>query len=293
MGHPKPFHLEMLGVGNEQWGPHYLERYKLFEAALKAAHPEIKLVVSAGPSPDGEIFDSSWDNWRNLHADIVDEHYYMSPDWFLKNSGRYDRYDRSGPKVFAGEYAAQTKDTTSPNNRNNWQGALSEAAFMTGIERNGDVVQMASYAPLLANVDAWQWTPDLIWFDNLRSYGTPNYYVQQIFSRNAGTRVVPVTPQAQTGLYTVASLDERSNELIVTAVNTTETPIPAQIQLAGLTSSATVKVTTLSSPDLAAENNFDHPTAVTPVAATTQVTAGAIAAQLQPYSVTVYRVPMK
>ena len=293
MGHPEPFHLEMLGVGNEQWGPHYLERYKLFEAALKAAHPEIKLVVSAGPSPDGEIFDSSWNNWRSLHADIVDEHYYMSPDWFLKNSARYDHYDRSGPKVFAGEYAAQTVASVSPNNRNNWQGALSEAAFITGLERNGDVVQMASYAPLLAHIDAWQWTPDLIWFDNLRSYGTPNYYVQQIFSRNVGTRNVPVTPQANAGLYTVASMDDRTHELIVTAVNTTAAPTPAQIQLAGLTSSATVQVTTLASPDLTAENSFDHPTAVAPANSTTQLNSGAIAAQLPAYSVTVYRVPMQ
>ena len=292
MGHPEPFHMEMLGVGNEQWGPHYLERYKLFEAALKAAHPEIKLVVSAGPSPDGEIFDSSWANWRTLHADIVDEHYYMSPDWFLKNSGRYDRYDRSGPKVFAGEYAAQTVESVSPNNRNNWRGALSEAAFMTGLERNGDVVRMASYAPLLAHKDAWQWTPDLIWFDNLRSYGTPNYYVQQIFSRNVGTRNVPVTPQTKAGLYTVASVDDRTNELVVTAVNTTAAPMPAQIQL-GLDSAAPVQVTTLSSPDLAAENNFDHPTAVAPITSTTELKSGSIAAQLPPYSVTVYRVPMK
>ena len=108
MGHPAPFHLTMIGVGNEQWGDRYLERYKVFAAALKAKHPEIKLVVSAGPFPTGEPFDSMWTNWRKLNADIVDEHYYMSPEWFLSNTGRYDHYDRSGPKVFAGEYAAQS-----------------------------------------------------------------------------------------------------------------------------------------------------------------------------------------
>ena len=178
MGHPAPFHLEMIGVGNEQWGPRYLERYKVFAAALKAKHPEIKLVVSAGPAPAGEPFDSMWSNWRQLKPDIVDEHYYMAPDWFLSNTGRYDHYDRSGPKIFAGEYAAQTSGVAKPDNRNNWKAAISEAAFMTGLERNGDVVQMASYAPLMAHVDAWQWTPDAIWFDNLRSYGTPDYYVQ-------------------------------------------------------------------------------------------------------------------
>ena len=120
MGHPEPFHLTMIGIGNEQWGTRYVDRYKVFAAALKAQHPEIKLVVAAGPFPTGEPFDSMWATWRTLHADIVDEHYYMSPDWFLTNTNRYDNYDRSGPKVFAGEYAAQTVQSTSPDNKNNW-----------------------------------------------------------------------------------------------------------------------------------------------------------------------------
>ena len=188
MGHPEPFNLEMIGVGNEQWGSRYIERYKIFAAALKAKHPEIKLVVAVGPAPTGEPFDSMWATWRELHADIVDEHYYMSPEWFLTNTARYDHYDRNGPKVFAGEYAAQSVGMTSPDNRNNWRTAIAEAAFMTGLERNGDVVQMASYAPLLANANAWQWKPDAIWFDNLRSFGTTDYYVQRVFAhqrRNA------------------------------------------------------------------------------------------------------------
>src|SRR5258708_11859654 len=155
MGHPAPFHLSMIGVGNEQWGDRYLERYKVFAAALKAKHPEIDLVVSAGPFPAGEPFDSMWTNWRKLNADIVDEHYYMSPEWFLTNTGRYDHYDRSGPKVFAGEYAAQTTGVARQDNRNNWNAAIAEAAYMTGLERNADVVRMASSAPRLAHVDAW------------------------------------------------------------------------------------------------------------------------------------------
>jgi alpha-N-arabinofuranosidase len=293
MGHPEPFHLAMLGVGNEQWGPHYLERYKLFAAALKASHPEIQLVVAAGPSPDGETFDSAWANWRKLNADIVDEHYYMSPDWFLQNSGRYDHYDRSGSRVFAGEYAAQTTGAARPDNRNSWQAALAEAAFMTGLERNGDVVRMASYAPLLAHVDAWQWTPDLIWFDNLHSYGTPNYYVQQIFSRNVGTRVLPVSLQAGSGLYSVASLDERTHELVVTAVNTTPQVRAAEIKFDGITPAGTAQVTTLQSADLKAENSFDQPTAVAPVTTSINVNAALLSVQLPAQSVTVYRIPLK
>ena len=141
MGHPAPFHLTMIGVGNEQWGQPYVERYKLFAAALKAKYPEIKLSRRAGPAPSGEQFDFLWSNWRQLNADIVDEHYYMNPEWFLTNTGRYDHYDRSGPKVFAGEYAAQTSGVARPDNRNNWNAAIAEAAFMTGLERNADVVQ--------------------------------------------------------------------------------------------------------------------------------------------------------
>jgi alpha-N-arabinofuranosidase len=293
MGHPEPFHLTMIGVGNEQWGDRYVDRYKVFAAALKAQHPEIKLVVAAGPFPSGEPFDSLWATWRTLHADIVDEHYYMSPEWFLDNSGRYDHYDRSGPKVFAGEYAAQTVRSTSTENRNNWQAAITEAAFMTGLERNGDVVRMASYAPLMAHVDAWQWKPDEIWFDNLRSYGTPDYYVQKVFATNAGTRVIPITPQKDAGLYTSASLVERTNELIVKAINYSSTARPAKIKLQGMNSSGTVTVTTLESADLKAENDFDHPKAVAPVSSTADLSSGVLEVQLKPYSLTVYRIPAK
>lgn len=293
MGHPAPFHLGMIGVGNEQWGPRYLERYKVFAAALKSAHPEIKLVAGAGPSPNGTLFDEAWANWRQLKPDFVDEHYYMAPEWFLQNSNRYDHYDRSGPRVFAGEYAAQTVATTSPDNRNNWKAALAEAAFMTGLERNGDVVQMASYAPLMAHVDAWQWKPDAIWFDNLRSYGTPNYYVQQFYATNAGTRVVPVTPLADGGLYTSATLDERTHEIIVKAVNTTDTIRAATIQLDGISASGPVKVITLAAADLNAENSFDAPRNVAPVSGAAQVTAGALNIELKPYSVNAYRVKLQ
>jgi alpha-L-arabinofuranosidase len=293
MGHPAPFHLTMIGVGNEQWGPRYIERYKVFAAALKAKHPDVKLVVSAGPFPAGEPFETLWSNWRQMKADIVDEHYYMAPEWFLQNTGRYDHYDRSGPKVFAGEYAAQSSGVAKPDNHNNWNTAISEAAFMTGLERNGDVVQMASYAPLLAHVDAWQWTPDAIWFDNLRSYGSTDYYVQSIFANNVGNRVIPITPQADGGLYTSASLDDRTHELIVKAINASASTRPAEIRLNGVNPSGMAKVTTLASADLNAENNFDHPKLVSPKSSTLQVTSGTFAVQLDPYSVTVYRIPVQ
>ncbi|HEX4286806.1 MAG TPA: alpha-L-arabinofuranosidase C-terminal domain-containing protein [Terracidiphilus sp.] len=293
MGHPESFHLEMLGVGNEQWGDRYIERYKVFAEALKAKHPEIKLVVAAGPLPAGEPFESMWAQWRTLHPDFVDEHYYMAPEWFFKNTTRYDKYDRRGPKIFAGEYAAQTAGMARSDNRNNWKGAIAEAAFMTGLERNGDVVQMASYAPLMANVNAWQWTPDAIWFDNLRSYGTPNYYVQSVYANNVGTRVVPISPLVADELYTTATLDERTHELIVKAINNSASARPATLHLNGARTSGSAKVTTLASADLAAENSFENPKAVAPKESTIAVTPGDMNVELQPYSLTVYRIPLQ
>lgn len=192
MGHPAPFGLKMLGIGNEQWGPQYIERYSRFAQALKMRYPEIRLISSAGPAPADERFDFLWPKLRELKADIVDEHCYANPSWFFSSAARYDTYSRTGPKVFMGEYAAQSDRIASVDNTNNWECALSEAAFMTGLERNADVVQMASYAPLTAHIDAWQWTPNLIWADNLRSYGTPSYYVQQLFMHHRGDRVLPV-----------------------------------------------------------------------------------------------------
>jgi alpha-L-arabinofuranosidase len=187
MGHPALFNLKMMGVGNENWGPQYVERLKIFTKAIRAKPPEIRLVNSSGTDPDGDRFNYLNTELRKMGADIIDEHYYRRPEWFQQNAVRYDSYDRKGSKVFAGKYAAQSDKTVSIENKNNWLTAISEAAFLTGLERNAEVVHMTSYAPLFAHVDGWQWTPDLIWVDNLHVYGTPNYYVQQLFSTNRET----------------------------------------------------------------------------------------------------------
>lgn len=192
MGHPEPFNMKMLGIGNEQWGPEYIARYKKFHEVLKEKHPEIELISGSGPFPSDQHYHYAWPELRALGTDVVDEHCYAMPDWFLKAAHRYDGFDRNGPEVFMGEYSAQTVDITSPDNRNNLQGALAEAAFMTGMERNSDIVTMSSYAPLLAHEDAWQWRPNLIWFDNLKAYATPNYYAQQLFSLHRGDEALPV-----------------------------------------------------------------------------------------------------
>jgi alpha-L-arabinofuranosidase len=296
MGHPATFNLKMLGIGNEQWGGRYIERYQRFAQVLKAKHPEIQLVSGSGPSASGDRFDFAWSKLRELKADIVDEHYYMAPQWFLNNAGRYDHYDRHGPKVFAGEYAAHTAGVGNPNNRGNWQAALSEAAFMTGLERNADVVVMSSYAPLFAHVDAWQWSPDLIWFDNTRSYGAPSYYVQKLFGANTGNRILPVSidgasPYAQNGLYASASLDERTGEVIVKAVNSAAAPRPLRVAFGGATLRGAGRLITLAAADLAVENTLDAPTRLAPVETPLTVDGPELRVTVLPNSLTVLRLP--
>ncbi|WP_328772829.1 alpha-L-arabinofuranosidase C-terminal domain-containing protein [Streptomyces sp. NBC_00286] len=183
MGHPKPFNLTHLGVGNEENLPNeFFERFKQFRAAIEAKYPDITVISNSGPDDSGSTFDTAWKLNREGNVDMVDEHYYNSPQWFLQNNDRYDSYDRNGPKVFLGEYASQG---------NAFKNALSEAAFMTGLERNADIVKLASYAPLLANEDYVQWRPDMIWFNNHASWNSASYEVQKLFMRNVGDRVVP------------------------------------------------------------------------------------------------------
>ncbi|HEY2971074.1 MAG TPA: alpha-L-arabinofuranosidase C-terminal domain-containing protein [Pyrinomonadaceae bacterium] len=296
MGHPAPFNLKMIGVGNEQWGPQYIERYEIFARVLKEKYPNVALVSSAGPSPDGERFDFLWGKLRELKADLIDEHYYMAPKWFRDNAGRYDNYPRTGPKVFAGEYAAQSVGIASPDNRNNWECALSEAAFVTGLDRNADVVQMSSYAPLFGHLEAWQWTPNMIWFDNLRSYATPNYYVQKLFSVNRGTKILPVlvngsTKNGQDDLFTSASLDEPAAEVILKVVNAAPASKEIRINLGGARRVGKMaKVFVLESSDLKAENSLDNPLKVAPIERPLTVPAGEFAYTFTPNSLTVIRV---
>ncbi|HEX7619023.1 MAG TPA: alpha-L-arabinofuranosidase C-terminal domain-containing protein, partial [Verrucomicrobiae bacterium] len=180
MGHPAPFNLKYMEIGNENGGfTGYLERWKLFYRAIKAKYPDIKFVA------DG------WNKYDDCPADIVDDHYYDTPEWFMRHAGQYDKTDRNGSKVFVGEYAV-TRDTGLGNLR----GAIGEAAFMTGLERNSDVVRMASYAPLLVNLNHRAWNPDLINFDSSKWYGLPSYYVQKLFAENRGDVYLPTDVQS-------------------------------------------------------------------------------------------------
>ena len=271
LGHPKPFNLKFLGVGNENWGPQYVERLAVFQKAIKDKYPNMRLVCSSGTDPNGERFDYLNGKLREMKADLIDEHYYRRPEWFLQNARRYDSYPRNGSKIFAGEWAAQSDKTVSVDNKNNWQCALSEAAFMTGLERNAAVVNMASYAPLFAHADGWQWTPDLIWVDNLHVYGTPNYYVQKLYSLNKGTNVLSLTqgnePLAgQDSLYASAAWDKATNEVILKIANVSDKAQTRSIQLDGAKKlNATGKLILLKNNALDAMNSFENATNVSPV----------------------------
>ncbi len=293
MGHPQPFHLKMIGIGNEQWGKIYPERLEVFVKAIRAKYPDIKIVGTSGPSAGGEKFDYLWPEMRRIGVDLVDEHYYMSPAWFFANAGRYDNYDRKGPKVFAGEYAAHD---LSAHEANNFLSALSEAAFMTGLERNADVVHLATYAPLFAHVDAWQWRPDMIWFDNLRMMHTPNYYVQQMYGMNKGTEVLSLTQngkavEGQDSLYATAALDAPTGEVIVKLVNNHSTPTNVQLQFKGLKKQIlhSGSCTYLQSDNLEAVNTLSQETVVPRIRPVTINGDNSLAVELAPYSFEVYR----
>lgn len=268
MGHPKPFNMKFLGVGNEQWGPEYVQRLEVFTKAIKARYPNIKIIGSSGPSPDGQRFDYLWPEMKRLKVDLVDEHYYKSPEWFLQNANRYDNYDRKGPKVFAGEYASHPK-----NRKNNFEAALTEAAFMTGLERNADVVHMATYAPLFAHVDAWQWKPDLIWFDNLNSVRTPDFYTQQLYAQNKGTHTLSISLDhknisGQDGLYASAVVDKNKKEIIIKVVNAAATPKNISLRIDGVKSLQQRALITSLHANADDENTLENPIAVIPKDAT-------------------------
>ncbi|RYE16428.1 MAG: alpha-L-arabinofuranosidase, partial [Sphingobacteriaceae bacterium] len=191
--------------------------------------------------------------------------------------------------------AAQSDHTVSVNNKNTWQTAMSEAAFMTGLERNADVVSMASYAPLFAHADGWQWTPDLIWVDNLRSYGTADYQVQKLFSLNKGTQEIPIlmdekAVSGKDGFYACAALDKATNELILKVVNTSAKAQMADFMIDGAKIKSKANVSTLASDNLEQVNSFDNPSAVSPKTQEVSLQNKKLQLQLKPYSFSVIRI---
>lgn len=272
MGHPAPFNLKFLAVGNEQWDNLYYERLRPFVKAIKAKYPNIKLIGTSGPDSEGEMFDKGWKAMKELKADLVDEHFYRDEHWFLSHGLRYEGYDRKGPKVFAGEYACHGKG----KKWNHFETSLYEAAFMTDLERNADVVDMATYAPLFAHVDGWQWRPDMIWYDNTRMFKTVSYYVQQMYACNKGTNVLPLTmngkavagQEGQDGLFASAVVDKKKGEVIVKVANTSDKTQEVTLNLNGLKGSRSASLTTLQCDNMDAENTLDNPNKIRPVETT-------------------------
>ena len=306
MGHPKPFNMKMIGIGNEQWGPQYIERYKIFAGAIKAKYPDMQLIAATGSDatifPNGQTeIDFLWSNWRKLKPEFVDEHFYRKPEWFLENVDFYDKYDRQGPKLFVGEYAAQSVGVGSPDNRNNLKCALYEAAFMTGMERNADLVRMTCYAPLFGHEQAWQWRPDLIWFDNLTVYGSVNYYVQKLFSLNLGTHLlnakvedIPSLDGRKKALNLNSTFDKNASEVILKAVNVSNEVVKTAINLQGVKKAGPDGTAiVLSSEKLTDENSLTEPKKIYPKTITVKINDPQFLYAFQPYSLTVLRIPVR
>ena len=314
MGHPEPFNMKYLAIGNEQWDTPYFTRLKPFVEAVRKRYPEIKIVGTSGPDSEGKMFEKGWEAMRELKADLVDEHFYRNESFFLGTSEgkqrfgncgalRYDSYDRKGPKVFAGEYACHG----AGKKWNHYETSLYEAAFMTGIERNADVVEMATYAPLFAHVEGWQWRPDLIWFDNLRMFNSVSYYVQQMFAMNKGTNVlklttgekqVPVAGQDNmNGLFASSVFDSTTNEIIIKVVNTSETLQDIVINMLGMNGEHVAETVTLRHiGSMDDENTLEQPTKIQPISGSLKcVTEGkkqetVLKDQLPPKSFRLYKV---
>lgn len=288
-GHPAPFGLKYLGLGNENWGEVYFRNLKALKEAVEAVYPDITIITSAGPVSEGEQFDASWNILSEQYADtVVDEHYYQDDTWYLENTDRYDDYDRNGPKVFLGEYAATSTGVGTIQTKSNLKAALSEAAYMTGLERNGDVVTMASYAPLLAKSNAQEWTINLIWFTAHKVVLTPSYYVQMLYMNNTGSEYLDAAlPQGNDGLYQSVTVDREKELIYVKLVNTTGESRRMQYSLDGFGTVNYADILTLSDRSELACNE-ENRTTITPK--TQKLQDGSLSFTASGYSVNVLRI---
>jgi alpha-L-arabinofuranosidase len=245
-GHPEPFGLQYLGVGNEDHiTPVFKERFQMINDAVKAKHPEITVIGTVGPNPEGGDYEKGWKIANELRLPMVDEHGYKSPQWFWDNLQRYDAYDRTKSKVYLGEWAAH-----DDKRRSTLRAAISEAAYLTSLERNGDIVSFASYAPLLAKHGHTHWSPNLIYFNNTEVFPTISYHVQQLFSVNHGDTYLATTMSESTTPATFAAStvrDSKTGDLILKLVNGANAAKPLHIELAGVkTLPATASKTVLA-----------------------------------------------
>ena len=236
-GHPKPFNLKYIGIGNEDMITEvFEERFAMIYKAVREKHPEITVVGTVGPFYEGTDYIEGWRLATELGVPMVDEHYYVDPGWMIHNQDYYDRYDRAKAKVYLGEYAAHL-----PGRPNNIETALAEALYLTSVERNADVVEMTSYAPLLAKEGHTQWNPDLIYFNNQEVKPTVGYYTQQMYGQNAGTDYLPSAVKLDNGREDVRKRigvsvvkDEATGDHIVKLVNLLPVEVSSTVKLKGI-----------------------------------------------------------
>ncbi len=236
-GHPKPFNLKYIGIGNEDLiSDLFKERFTMIFNAIKAKHPEITVIGTVGPFSEGSDYVAGWELADKLNVAMVDEHYYQNTGWFIHNQDYYDRYDRSKSKVYLGEYAAFL-----PGRPNNIETALCEALYLTALERNGDIVSMTSYAPLLAKEGHTQWNPNLIYFNNSEVKPTTGYQVQKLYGLNAGNTYVDAEIAISHNQDAIKNriaysfvTDPATKDLIVKLVNLLPVSVNSKIDLNGI-----------------------------------------------------------
>lgn len=224
-GRTEPFGIEYIGLGNENWGELYKRNFEALYKEVKAVYPDITIISSSGAAFDGEAFDYNWKWINENYADtVVDEHYYTDRGFLYEHNDRYDSYDRKGAHVFIGEYAVTPPDVGTLQTKANLNGAIEEAAYLTGVERNGDIVDMTSYAPTFAKLNAQCWAQNLIWFDSQEVILTPSYYNQMLFSNNYGSKYIKSVfangSTVQDGIYESVTVDEESETLYIKLINT-------------------------------------------------------------------------
>lgn len=293
MGHETPFPLKYIAIGNEQWQTEYHAHYRKFVAAFEnaakenpALYGDIELIVANGTASGSREGWNFVEDFPDSITSMVDEHYYESPDWFMSNTARYDAYDRANQvKVFLGEYAAKA---------NTLEAALAEAAYMTGLERNGDIVQMACYAPLFGNAKTNQWKPDMIFFSSNSLYGTVNYYVQKMFANNACTHILSCRKAEEIsteGIYTSVGTDE-NDDIIIKLVNTSDAPVETTFDFENININAynnTAEITLLTGERLYDTNSFKEPTLLTPSGSSVDIGQSFIYTAAK-YSVSIIRI---
>ncbi len=286
-GHPAPFNLEFIGIGNEdKMTPEFQERFTMIYKAVREKHPEITVIGTSGPFSDGEDFDKGWKLADQLGIPVVDEHYYKGPEWFLANLNRYDTYDRNASKVYLGEYASWG---------NKLRNAIAEAAYMTSLERNGDVVIMASYAPMLAKQGFTQWKTDMIFFNNISICPTPNYYVQKMFMTNQGDtyyeNMISKTASDTTMAFSSVR-DSKTGDIILKIVNAGTEPKAVKIDLTGFKNILPEAEKTVLMGTADAENTFGNPVNILPARSTMKVSK-TFKYMTPSMSLTVIRIKMK